>query len=72
MPGWQDDDLPLGDQLLAVEPDEGVERRVHERHIGAAIAQHLTLLTCAARQHLDLGGVGLGRVSVDELVQQLV
>ncbi len=72
VPGGQDGDLPLGQQFLAVEPGEGVERRVHERHIGAAVAQHFFLLTRAARQHLDLGGVGLGRVGVEELLQQLV
>lgn len=72
MPGRQDGDLPLGRQCLAVEPGEGVPRRVHKRDIGASVAQQLFLLANAARQHLDLGTVGLGRVGVEKLPQQFV
>jgi hypothetical protein len=72
VPGGQDRDLTLGHQLLAVESGEGVERRVHERDVGAAVAQQPFLLAHAAQQHLDLGGAGLGRVGVEEFLQQVV
>jgi hypothetical protein len=68
----QDRHLPLRHQLDAVEPGQGVERRVHERHVGAPVAQHPFLFARATRQDLDLGGAWLGRVGVEELVQQLV
>ena len=72
MPGGQDGDLLLGQQVLGVEPGEGVEGPLHERHVGAAVAQHPRLVSHAAQQHLDLGRVRLGGVGVEKLPQQFV
>lgn len=72
MLGGQDGDLLLGQQVLGVEAGEGVEGPLHERHVGAAVAQHPGLVAQAAQQHLDLGRTGLGRVRVEQLAQQLM
>jgi NAD(P)-dependent dehydrogenase (short-subunit alcohol dehydrogenase family) len=72
MPRGQDGDLLLGKQVLGVEPGEGVEGSLHERHVGAAVSQHPRLLSHSAQQHLDFGCVGFGGVGIKKLPQQLV
>lgn len=72
VPGGQDGDLLFGQQVFGVEAGEGVEGSLHERHVGAAIAQHPGLVSHAAQQHLDLGRIGFGGVGVEKLPQQFV
>jgi hypothetical protein len=72
MRGGHDGDLLLGQHVLGVEPGQGVEGPLHERHVGAAVAQHPRLVAHAAQHHVDLGGVRSGGVRVEQVAQQLV
>lgn len=72
MPGRQDRDPPLRQQLLTVEPGQGFERRLHQRHISTTVAQQQLLFADTARPQLDLSGIGLSRIGIEKLPQQFL
>jgi hypothetical protein len=72
MPGGQDGDLPLGDQVHGLQAREAVHGAVHDRHVGPAVAQELLLLADLAQQRLDQDRTRSGPVGVEESLQQLV
>ena len=71
VPGGQDHDLPLGGQLLGVEPDCRVERPVQQGHVRPSVAQQSFLLSDTAQEHVDGDRAGLGGVGLEQLRQQL-
>ena len=71
MPGRQDHHLPLGAQLLGVEPGRRVERQVQQRHVGPPVAQQPLLFGRPAQEHVDGDRAGFGGVRVEQLRQQL-
>lgn len=52
-----DRDLPLGEEVLGVEPDEVVDGAMHQRHIGITAAKISGLLTDFTQHDIDGGGV---------------
>ncbi len=72
MPRGQERDLALDEQVLGVEPGQVVERPVHERHVGAPVAQQPCLLADLAQEDVDLGRTGIAGERVEEPLQQFV
>ncbi|GAB3985080.1 hypothetical protein GCM10029978_096690 [Actinoallomurus acanthiterrae] len=65
-------DLAFDAEVLGVEPGEVVERPVHERHVGAPVAEQPRLLADLAQEDLDRCRTGFARERVEEPSQQLV
>lgn len=52
-----DRDLPLGEQVLEVEPDEVIDGAMHQRHIGITAAKISGLLTDFAQYDIHVSRV---------------
>lgn len=52
-----DRDLPLGEEVLGVEPDEVIDGTMHQRHVGITAAKIFGLLTDFAQQDIHVSGV---------------
>lgn len=50
-------DLPLGEEVLGVEPDEVIDGAMHQRHVGITAAKISGLLTDFTQHDIDTGGV---------------
>lgn len=52
-----DRDLPLGEQVLGIEPDEVIDGAMHQRHVGITAAKIFGLLTDFTQQDIHVSGV---------------
>ncbi|AJW38109.1 hypothetical protein NY08_76 [Rhodococcus sp. B7740] len=58
-----DRDLPLGEEVLEVEPDEVIDGAMHQRHVGVTAAEIFGLLTDFAQYDVHLRGVRVEHAS---------
>lgn len=52
-----DRDLPLGEEVLGVEPNEVIDGAMHQRHVGITAAKIFGLLTDFAQNDIHVSGV---------------
>lgn len=52
-----DRDLPLGEKVLGVEPDEVIDGAMHQRHVGITAAKICGLLTDFTQHDIQVSGV---------------
>ena len=58
-----DRDLPLGEEVLEVEPDEVIDGSMHQRHVGITAAKIFGLLTDFTQHDSHFSGVRVENAS---------